>query len=90
MSPETVLASVRAASFPTPHFPDLKTRWKEWDLVPGESPSAPSFLPGMYTCHFGAVPEDEKALPVRSWAVYGSGVNLPSRLGSFHSAQLRV
>lgn len=31
----------------------------------GEPTSAPGFRPWMYTCHFGAVPEDEKELLVR-------------------------
>lgn len=29
--PRLAQAPVRAASFRTPQFPDLKTRWEEWD-----------------------------------------------------------
>lgn len=40
--------------------------------------SGPGILPGMYTCHFGAVPEDGEELLVRPWAFYGPEVNLPA------------
>lgn len=52
------LALAWAASFLIPQFLRVKIRWGAWDYVPWEAASGPSVLPGMYTCHFGTVPED--------------------------------
>lgn len=44
--PRPALAPARAASFPTPQFPGLKTRWEEWDSVLGRPPLPPVFFLG--------------------------------------------
>lgn len=82
------------APFPCLSFYVLKEGGESGTKFPGEATFGPSVLLGMYTCHFGAVPEDESGVGVLlawPWALYVSRVNPPPpHLGGVHRAQLRA
>lgn len=61
-------------------FPSLKRSGGGMLSARWVAASGPS-VSGMYTCHFGAVPEDREDLPVRPWAFSGPRVNLSPSWG---------
>lgn len=79
-----------AASFPCLSLQILKLGGGSGTESPGSPPAPPGFLPGMYTCHFGVVPGDEKALLARPWVFFTGRESTSSFWGGFHSAGLRV
>lgn len=75
------LALAWAASVLIPPFLRVKMRWGEWDEAPWEAASGPSVLPGVYTCHFGTVPED---------GATGGGGNCLSGHGLFYGSRVKL